>query len=88
MLSLNCNRQATKVVIACGQFSCVSCFLEEARLLSCLEGVIRVLADPLSGKVGIVFERSKVDIPMIPTTLELLGFRTRVTIRANYGNPN
>lgn len=81
------NPQATKVVIASGQFSGVTSFLEAVRLLSCLEGVVRVLADPLSGMVGIVFERTQINIQMIPTTLELFGFTPRVTLRANYGNP-
>lgn len=88
MQSPSFNRLGTEAVIASGQLSSVTSFLEAVRLLSCLEGVIRVLADPLMGTVGIVFERSKVDIPMVPTTLELFGFKAKEISKASQRKPN
>lgn len=78
MLSLNWNREATKAEIGFELFPCDSCATEADRVLRSLEGVIEILFDPAVRRIAVLFDPTRVNIPLILSTLEPFGQKPRV----------
>ena len=78
MLSLNFNKQATRVEIGFEAFPCGPCAAEADSLLRSLEGVIQIIFDPAVRRVAVLFDPTRVNIPLILSTLEPFGLKPRV----------
>ncbi len=78
MLRNNSNRQATKAEIGFELFPYGPCATEADRLLRSLEGVIQIFFDPAVRRIAVHFDSTRVNIPLILSTLELFGLKPRV----------
>ncbi len=78
MLPPNTNRQATKAEIGFELFPCGPCAMEADKLLRSLEGMIHIHFDPAVQRVAVLFDPTKVNIPLILSTLEPFDLKPRV----------
>ena len=78
MLLNNPTGKATKAEIGFEVFPYGPCATEADRHLRSLEGVIDILFDASVRRVAVLFDPRKLDIPLIPSTLEPFGQKPKV----------
>lgn len=78
MLSMNPNSQATKAEIGFEVFPCGPCAEEADRHLRSLDGVIQILFDPAVRRVAVLFDPTRVNTPLILSSLEPFATKPKV----------
>lgn len=76
--STNPNGQVSKAEIGFDVFPCGPCALEADKLLRSLDGVTQILFDPAVRRIAVHFDPSRVNLPLILSSLEPFGEKPRV----------
>jgi len=78
MPSLTSSNQASKAEIGFETFPCGPCAVEADRVLRSLDGVIEAVFDDGVRRATVLFDPTRVNIPLILSTLQPLGLKPKI----------